>query len=59
MQKLDNHSITKFLLLIDLLKSRGGRIRTFTCKRMWSNQIPSLKYALEYSRVHRDTQLHI
>jgi len=25
-QKLDNHTIIKFLLLIDLLKSRGGRI---------------------------------
>ncbi len=27
-QKLDNHTITKFLLLFDLLISRGGRVRT-------------------------------
>mgnify|MGYP003636822724 CR=1 FL=1 len=25
-QKLDNHTITKFLLLFDFLKSRGGRM---------------------------------
>lgn len=26
-QKLDNHTITKFLLLIDFLKSRGAKIK--------------------------------
>ena len=29
-QKLDNHTITKFLLFIDFLKSRGGRVNSQT-----------------------------
>ncbi len=28
-QKLGNHTITKFLSLIDFLKSRGGRMTTY------------------------------
>mgnify|MGYP003624228722 CR=1 FL=1 len=39
MQKPDNHSITKFLLLFDILKSRGGRIIPFPHNIIYINQL--------------------
>lgn len=40
LQKLDNHTIIKFLLLIDLLKSRGGRILIYLPNIFNINTLP-------------------